>query len=258
MLVLLCPTIYIYLSSSSTASFNPVEERTFEEIFQKRAEQDSTPSWASDTHEQVKDELELPQVSEEAVEAKVSEWPAVPEHLAQDKPEPPLQAILRSKAQSERLRKMTRQYNLSIPDELLTYCSPPKERVRVHRPARMRVHRSCHRCNTSFGEARVCTGCSHRVCTLCESTPRQNFSPHAWDPATADLATDMEVDDFQAIQQQVILTRANRTSSQPLVRKELRQRVRRTCHACSRMFAAGTKTCAACQHVCCVECPRSP
>jgi hypothetical protein len=257
MLILSCPTIYIYLSSSSAASSNPVEERTFEEIFQKRAEQFSMPSWASDTHEQV-NELEVPQASKEAVEAKASEWSGEPEDLDQDKPEPPLHAILRSKVQADRLRKMTQQYNISIPDELLAYSTPPKERVRVHRPARMRVHRSCHRCNTLFGEARVCTGCSHRVCTLCESTPRQNFSQHVWDPATATLATDMEVDDFQGIQQQVLLTRANRASSQPLVRKELRQRVRRTCHACSRMFAAGNKTCAACHHVCCVECPRFP
>ena len=285
----LSPSIYVYLptsSSSSTPTPEPAQQAPFEDPFEKmvqqKAEQDAMPPRASVVPEEpdkpkqpeevekreepeVAEEPEEPQEVEEREEPQEVKEPEEPEEAEeQEEPEEPeeqeypTKAILRSQVHAERLRKMTEQYNLPIPDDLLAYATPPKEQSRVHRPVRMRVHRSCHRCNTMFGETRVCTGCQHRVCARCQPVQRQNYAD-SWSPISHDrLAADLEVDDFQGLQEQITMLRASRTSSQTLVRKELRQRVRRRCHSCSALFGSGNRTCTNCQHVCCAACPRFP
>lgn len=190
------------------------------------AEEDSLPSWACDD---------------------------------EDEPEPrPAMIVFRTQAQVERLRNITERFNLPMPDEFVTACDPETERPRVHRQTRMRVHRSCHRCNTMFGGARDCPGCQHRVCGLCHRHPRQRYS-EAYDPISDDpFAADQDDDQYQEIRQQMAMARANRVPSQPLVRKPLRQRVRRTCHSCSTLFTERNRICTNCQHTCCGDCPRFP
>jgi hypothetical protein len=176
---------------------------------------------------------------------------------SEDPEEPPVRTIMRSQAQMERLRKVTERYNLPMPREYVTCYGPEKEQNRVHRPTRMRIHRSCHRCNTMFRGSKICARCEHRACVLCQATPRPRYI--SWDPVVDDpLAVDLEADDYHGLQEQLVISRANRTSSQHLVRKELRQRVRRTCHSCQTLFTSKNKICTNCQHVCCTECPRFP
>ena len=233
-------------------------QEPFRKKVEKKVEQDCTPPWPSDNPEEPdkpaqSEEVEQAEEPKETEEPEKSEDPEDPR-----KAEYPTKVVLRSQAHAERLRKMTEQYNLPIPDELLAYATQPKEQSRVHRPVRMRVHRSCHRCNTMFGETRVCTGCQHRVCARCQPAQPQRHAD-SWRPISHDpIVADLEVDDFQGIQEQITMLRACRISTQPLVKKELRQRVRRRCHSCSTLFTSRNRTCTNCQHVCCVDCPRFP
>lgn len=195
----------------------------------------------------------------ERVSQKVAEQDSFPSWAAEDPEEPPVKTIVRSRAQMERLRKVTERYNLPIPNEYATFYGPEKEPHRVHRPTRMRIHRTCHRCNAMFRGARICPQCQHQACALCQATPQPRYLS-SWDPIVDDpLAVDLEVDDYHGMQQQVVVTRAaNRANPQLLVRKELRQRVRRTCHSCQTLFTSRNRICTNCQHFCCTECPRFP
>ncbi|KIN00221.1 hypothetical protein OIDMADRAFT_54820 [Oidiodendron maius Zn] len=165
----------------------------------------------------------------ERVSQKVAEQDSFPSWAAEDPEEPPVKTIVRSRAQMERLRKVTERYNLPIPNEYATFYGPEKEPHRVHRPTRMRIHRTCHRCNAMFRGARICPQCQHQACALCQATPQPRYLS-SWDPIVDDpLAVDLEVDDYHGMQQQVVVTRAaNRANPQLLVRKELRQRYAQT------------------------------
>lgn len=167
--------------------------------------------------------------------------------------------VLRTQAQVDRLRSITERFDLPMPFEYITTSEhPEKERPRVHRVARMRVHRACHRCNTMFTGSRECSGCQHRVCNQCHRHPRQRY-PEPWAPDSDDpFAADQDEDEYQGIREQIVMARSNRASSQPLVRKPLRQRVRRTCHSCSTVFTERDRICTNCQHACCTDCPRFP
>jgi hypothetical protein len=212
-----------------------------------------TPSSSSPTPAAVEEE-EPP----ERPAQKMPEPVSTPSCEADDPEDPPATTVLTSQAYVERLQRIACHYNLPMPSNYITYSEPEKERPRVHRPIRMRIHRSCHRCNTMFAGARVCVNCQHRACSLCQSMPRQR-SLDPWNPSSSDpFAEDVEGDDYQGMQQQIVMARANRISTQPLVRKELKQRVRRTCHSCSTLFTSRNKICTNCHHVCCEQCPRSP
>ena len=42
---------------------------------------------------------------------------------------------------------------------------------RVYKEIRMRVHRTCHRCSTSYGADKTCLTCGHRRCKQCPRFP---------------------------------------------------------------------------------------
>lgn len=48
---------------------------------------------------------------------------------------------------------------------------PPTRLRRVERPIRLRVHWTCHECNTRFGMENLCPDCGHRKCVLCSRHP---------------------------------------------------------------------------------------
>lgn len=56
----------------------------------------------------------------------------------------------------------------------------------------------------------------------------------------------------------VPLTMSSRSGGQDLVRKDVVQRVRRTCHVCKTDFVKGSKECLSCKHIRCKKCPREP
>ena len=137
---------------------------------------------------------------------------------------------------------------------------PEKELIRVQKPILMRVHRTCHRCNTTFGASKICN-CGHNRCSSCPRYPPKKDknmaqNDHAHTPAPSNNI--IEVDHGHNARQPVVLTIPSRTGGQPLVRKRIMQRVRRTCHECNTLFQCDSKLCPNCNHQRCVDCPRDP
>ncbi|PLB47206.1 hypothetical protein P170DRAFT_361913 [Aspergillus steynii IBT 23096] len=159
--------------------------------------------------------------------------------------------------QEERTRALFAKYGLSLAHD---DCRPVDTSVqRVAKPIRMRVRRSCHRCQTPFGPARVCSSCQH---TRCKSCPRHPAPKPAEDTETAlrnILAQKGKgKHPHHRNPTEYVLKIPSRTGGQDLVRKPVVQRVRRTCHRCEKVFMAGSKQCEGCEHVRCKKCPRDP
>lgn len=144
---------------------------------------------------------------------------------------------------------------------------------RVEKPIKMRVRRTCHRCQTTFGSDRVCSNCQHVRCKACPRHPpartkeekearalakakgKQPEKPSDSDtPATAAIiepATTQKVE-------RTPLTMESRTGGQDVMYKEIKQRVRRTCHQCQTIFTGRSTVCESCGHIRCRNCPREP
>ncbi|KAJ5194825.1 uncharacterized protein N7498_008263 [Penicillium cinerascens] len=140
--------------------------------------------------------------------------------------------------------------------------------ARVTKPIRMRVRRTCHRCDTTFGPDKVCVNCQHPRCKKC---PR--FPPHEHKDAEQPRIPKPKILEIRARQygapslnQHFMLTgdpnaplkMQSRSSGQDLICKPVRQRVRRSCHSCGKVFAGGSKECECCKHIRCKKCPREP
>jgi hypothetical protein len=54
------------------------------------------------------------------------------------------------------------------------------------------------------------------------------------------------------------LTMESRTGGQDVIYKEIKQRVRRTCHQCQTIFKGHSTVCESCGHIRCRNCPREP
>ncbi|KAI9367882.1 hypothetical protein BJX61DRAFT_263075 [Aspergillus egyptiacus] len=166
--------------------------------------------------------------------------------------------------QEEKARLLFAKYGLTLePGEWRTASNLPVQRVT--KPIRMRVRRTCHRCQTTFGPDKVCVNCQHVRCKKCPRHPpakpkdgkdgkeRQDRTETALQTILAQRA--------QPVQPRPSghkLTLPSRTGGQDLVRKPVQQRVRRTCHRCETVFAAGATECASCRHIRCKSCPRDP
>lgn len=178
--------------------------------------------------------------------------------------------------QEERTRGLFAKYGLP-----LSQCDlrPVDASVqRVVKPIRMRVRRSCHRCQTVFGVARVCVNCQHTRCKSCPRHPapkpkedseavlrnllaQKGKMPLYRQQGQGQTQTHRETQGQGQKQPRpghYVLKLPSRTGGQDLVRKPIRQRVRRTCHRCQTTFASGSKQCSECQHVRCKKCPRDP
>ncbi|KAK9858777.1 hypothetical protein MYU51_018123 [Penicillium brevicompactum] len=137
---------------------------------------------------------------------------------------------------------------------------------RVAKPIRMRVRRTCHRCETTFGAEKVCINCSHTRCTKCPRFPldRAEGEPHIRKPNIHDMSAThprglaMMPNLKYTGNANHPLTKLSHTGGQDLIRKPVRQRVHRSCHVCTAQFSPGTKKCEVCSHVRCKKCPRDP
>lgn len=170
--------------------------------------------------------------------------------------EPTVKVAANTEVIADRARRMVARFNVPFSPELFTTYGPNREVSRVYRPIRMRVHRSCHRCNTMFGGNRVCAVCEHPICTLCHTFPKKKTREET---ELERRSMDMEAhEDYSIMRKQVTYAREAHVGRQQLVRKKVKQRVRRTCHSCQTLFAGKSRICANCQHACCEDCPRSP
>ena len=131
---------------------------------------------------------------------------------------------------------------------------------RVEKQIRMRVHRHCHRCYTTFGTEKICSNCRH---TRCKKCPRFSAKPSD-EQQTKDIAGGVALTSLQDLSEArakprtITLTMPSRTSEIGLLRKVPRQRVRRTCHRCNATFMGKEMRCESCKHVRCPLCPREP
>lgn len=158
-----------------------------------------------------------------------------------------------SAIQEERAKVLFAKYGLSLgPGE---WTRPAKSNAeRVEKKARLRIHRTCHRCQTTYGADKVCNNCHHRSCKKCPRYPLKR------DKEAANKGKAIAVDPNPiAIPMIVIpLTIRSRRNGPDLNLRDNKQRVRRNCHQCSEIFAQGTKECPNCGHPRCPKCPRDP
>ncbi|KAI5795531.1 hypothetical protein EDC01DRAFT_54196 [Geopyxis carbonaria] len=126
---------------------------------------------------------------------------------------------------------------------------------RVEKDIRMRVHRTCHKCETTFGSDKTCSKCSHKRCKKCPRYPvkknKGKGKEAGMEKLTANFYKKRKGDIGYGI------TMPSRKGGPDLVRKPIRQRVHRKCHRCQTDFAS-EKVCSKCDHTRCKKCPRNP
>lgn len=165
--------------------------------------------------------------------------------------------------QEERARKLGERFGLEIkPSE---WHSTEGYALRVNKPIRMRVHRTCHVCGTDFGTAKECANCKHARCKKCTRYPPKRTEAEKMvsrERRAALLKEQQEnapiIADWDISNTPMTLTKPSKTGGQDLVYKKPRQRLRRNCCQCNKLFASGNKTCLGCGHIRCTDCPRDP
>ncbi|KAL4931613.1 uncharacterized protein BDV17DRAFT_240675 [Aspergillus undulatus] len=160
--------------------------------------------------------------------------------------------------QEEKARILFSKYGMTLePGEWKATSDVPVQRVT--KPIRMRVRRTCHRCQTTFGPDKTCVNCQHVRCKKCPRHPAAKLKDKQEQAGTA-LQTILaqKTQPVQPKLREHKLTLPSRTGGQDLIRRQVRQRVRRTCHRCNTLFAPHTTECTSCKHVRCKICPRDP
>jgi len=171
--------------------------------------------------------------------------------------------VPRAQLFEERAKKLAELYGLEMkPGE---WHSTQGDALRVEKPIRMRVHRKCHICNTSFGLGKECPKCKHPRCKQCPRVPPKRTEAEREESRKKRAAIIKEraenapiIPDWNPDNKKIVLRRPAKTGGQDLVHKKPRQRVRRTCCQCQKLFAVHTKNCGNCQHARCTDCPRDP
>jgi hypothetical protein len=170
--------------------------------------------------------------------------------------------VPRSQIFAERAKKLGEMYGLELkPSE---WHSTEGHALRVEKPIKMRVHRKCHLCSTSFGLGKECSNCKHQRCKECPRVPPKRTEAEKEESRKKRAAILKEraeqapiIPDWDPTPKKIILTRPAKTGGQDLYYRKPRQRIRRTCCECERLFT-GTKTCEGCEHNRCTDCPRDP
>ncbi|KAJ5177979.1 uncharacterized protein N7500_000678 [Penicillium coprophilum] len=167
--------------------------------------------------------------------------------------------------QNEKARALFAKYGLTVDSS--EWKTPTDLQVtRVTKPIRMRVRRTCHRCETTFGADKVCINCQHTRCTKCPRYPparnkdgeptRKPKIPDAYAhvprlfPRTSHLKL--------STTKEMSIKMPSPTGGADFVRRPVRQRIHRYCHLCASLFTPGSKECPSCSHVRCKICPRDP
>ena len=179
---------------------------------------------------------------------------------------PGISKLSKAELFEERAKKLGERFGLEIKSSEWHSVSPDDTVLRMDKPIRMRVRRTCHKCNAHFQFDKECPGCQHIRCTKCVRNPPKRTEAEliaSRERRAAKIKANKEnapiIPDYAYDGTQVyVLKRPSKTGRQDLVYRKLRQRVRRTCHECDTLFAAGSKFCESCSHVRCTDCPRDP
>ncbi|KAJ5356348.1 hypothetical protein N7517_010957 [Penicillium concentricum] len=167
--------------------------------------------------------------------------------------------------QNEKARALFAKYGLTV--DTSEWKTPTDLQItRVTKPIRMRVRRTCHRCETTFGADKVCVNCQHTRCTKCPRYPptRKDGEPTTRKPKVPDVyvyqprlfprTSHLKL----STTKEISLKMPSPTGGADFVRRPVRQRVHRSCHLCASTFIPGSKECPNCSHVRCKICPRDP
>ncbi|KAI9644913.1 hypothetical protein NHQ30_006947 [Ciborinia camelliae] len=165
--------------------------------------------------------------------------------------------VSRAEINAERARKLGERFQLQIePHEWQTLAGETYA-WRIEKPIRMRIHRTCHKCNTTYGANKICANCEHPRCTKCPRYPLKKEKGKTTIAPTGPVP--VEVDrEWKPAEKLVLTLPSHKIGGQPLVRKKPMQRIRRTCHECSAIYLPGSKICTTCSHTRCADCPRDP
>lgn len=140
---------------------------------------------------------------------------------------------------------------------------------RVQKPIRMRVHRSCHHCETMFGSNKVCATCEHVRCKKCPHHPVTEVEDSlAGSKKVGEQDRGSRGDSgmegsarrrYRRAGEPLIVDSRGKEREKSRTHKPVKQRIRRTCHRCQVPFVPATSTtCESCAHVRCTKCPRDP
>lgn len=207
-----------------------------------------------------------PAVTPETTSTKADTTPAlsVPAGISQiikenrptpvaSKPRVAMTAKENYKIQEDKARALFTKYGLTLePGEWIV---PATVGVpRVEKQVRMRIHRTCHRCQTTFGADRACSHCQHTRCKKCPRFPGSKSKEQKGKTlAAGGLAADDKLDKKAGP-----LTVGHRATGKEMINKAPTQRVRRTCHQCQTLFQGKATQCENCKHLRCSKCPRDP
>ncbi|KAJ5098325.1 hypothetical protein N7532_005326 [Penicillium argentinense] len=184
-------------------------------------------------------------------------------------PEQPSMLTDYSVMQQEKARALFAKYGLTLDPGEWKAPAGDVQLTRVTKPIRMRVRRTCHRCDTTFGPEKICVNCQHPRCKKC---PRFPEAKEKEDKGYQELSK-TKIGEIRSRQRGALplqphfkytgnpaapIIIPSRSGGQDLVRKEAKQRVRRICHVCDTTFVKGSKECAECKHTRCKKCPREP
>lgn len=159
--------------------------------------------------------------------------------------------------QEEKARAVFVKYGFKLePGEWTSPTSGDAERV--EKIVRIRIRRTCHRCNIPFGADKVCVSCQHTRCKKCPRYPPKRPKDFRGKRAKGPpIAVD---ENFKGTAASAIgpLTILQRPTEKELFRREPVQRARRLCHLCDTPFDGRALACEKCNHQRCPECPRDP
>ncbi|KAI4132976.1 MAG: hypothetical protein LQ338_000444 [Usnochroma carphineum] len=212
-----------------------------------------------------------PPIAETAIEEQPKAAPPAPAptlQTAEEKTAKPansrvaMTAAAYGSIQEERARALFAKYGFTLePGEWTSPIKPDAERV--EKKIRMRVHRTCHRCQTTFGPDKICGNCKHNRCKKCPRYPTKRVRDQKGKGVATGGGTIVTTGAAAAAIGNTGLNLKSLTISSPatgkqVIYKPVTQRVRRTCHMCTTLFDGRTVECAKCGHNRCPQCPREP
>ena len=134
---------------------------------------------------------------------------------------------------------MFAKYNMTL--EAGEWTSPFKSDVlMVEKKVRVRVHRTCHRCQSQYGVDRVCQNCSHTRCKKCPRYPAPKKDAKGKGAAAGAVGT------------------STAAKGDGDGKRLATQRAGVACHKCQTTFGANSFQCEKCKHVRCPQCPPDP
>ncbi|GJN67058.1 zinc finger domain-containing protein [Purpureocillium lilacinum] len=156
--------------------------------------------------------------------------------------------VSRTELLEQRAKKLAERYGLEF--RLSDWITGAEDDtvLRVDKPIRIRIRRTCHLCNATFVAAEECSGCQHVCCKDCPRYPPKRTeaekaaSRERKEAVSKDYRESSRiVADLYYDGGRVVLKRSSKTGGQDLIHRRPRQRVRRTCHECQTLFMPASK-----------------